>query len=152
MYIAVHVHHFLYYKLCWAVDIFQNFCPPVATPAVINFLSKSETAWKWFSIHVRQMVFDVRPVVTLLISAWMVSSSCIFASSSFFELSQFEQLNISLLNLSFFGVGVRRSNFRRSNQEIKSFLSGDQRYCKNYQEIKSLKISHRCNFFFFFFF
>jgi hypothetical protein len=41
---AVHVHHFLYYKLCQAVDIFQNFCRPVAIRAVVNFLSQSETA------------------------------------------------------------------------------------------------------------
>ncbi len=42
--IAVHVHHFLYYKLCWAVDIFQNLCRPFAIQAVDIFLSKSETA------------------------------------------------------------------------------------------------------------
>ena len=41
---AVHVHHFLYYKLCQAVDIFQNLCQPVAIQAVDIFLSKSETA------------------------------------------------------------------------------------------------------------
>jgi hypothetical protein len=41
---AVHVHHFLYYKLCRAVDIFQNLCRPFAIRAVDIFLSKSETA------------------------------------------------------------------------------------------------------------
>jgi hypothetical protein len=39
------VHHFLYYKLCRAVDILQNLCRPVAIQAVNIFLSKSETAY-----------------------------------------------------------------------------------------------------------
>jgi hypothetical protein len=35
---------FFYYKLCRAVDIFQNLCWPVTIWAVNIFLSKSETA------------------------------------------------------------------------------------------------------------
>jgi len=41
---AVHVHHFLYYKLCRAVDIFHNLCQPVTIRAVDIYLSNSETA------------------------------------------------------------------------------------------------------------
>jgi hypothetical protein len=37
---AVHVHHFLYYKLCQAVDIFQNICRPFAIRAVDFFFLK----------------------------------------------------------------------------------------------------------------
>ncbi len=37
---AVHVHHFLYYKLCRAVDIFQNLCRPFAIRAVDIFFLK----------------------------------------------------------------------------------------------------------------
>jgi hypothetical protein len=46
-------------------------------------LSKSETAWKQFLLHVRQMIFDFWPVFTFLTSAQIVLSSCIFVSTSF---------------------------------------------------------------------
>jgi hypothetical protein len=69
----VHVHHFLNYKLCRAVDIFQNFCQPVAIQAVIHFLSKSEAAQNKRSADDFQFL-----------------TSCIFVSTSFFELLQLE--------------------------------------------------------------
>jgi hypothetical protein len=37
---TTHVHHFLYYKLCRAVDIFQNLCRPFAIRAVYFFFLK----------------------------------------------------------------------------------------------------------------
>ena len=52
--------------MCRAVDIFQNFCRPVAIWAVINLLSKIETTQKQFLLHVRQMIIDFWPVVTFL--------------------------------------------------------------------------------------
>ncbi len=103
---AIHVHHFLYYKLCRAVDILQNLCRPVAIRAVNIFLSKSETAqntrtaddfWCSTSFHFFCQLVNLRRLVD------------IFVSTSFFELSNFEQLIISRWKYR----GLRPNSFKR---------------------------------------
>ncbi len=89
---AIHVHHFLYYKLCQAVDIFQNLCRPNAIRAVNIFLSKSETTrntrtaddFSWF------LIFEQLTRKNIITRA--VSSNNKIVSTRFFEQSNFEQM------------------------------------------------------------
>jgi hypothetical protein len=94
---AVHVHHFLHYKLSRAVDIFQNLCRLVAIWAVDIFLSKSETARIQNPVDPQRLT-GFEQLTKKVTFARMVSSSWKIVSSSFFEQSNFEQLIMSRLD------------------------------------------------------
>ncbi len=97
MYWAVHVHHFLYLRYCQAVDIFQNFCWPIAIWAVSHFWSISATAKKQFGLrqivlHIRQRFFIFNQLSLFLTTGQNMLTNCNFGVNHFFELLQFEQL------------------------------------------------------------
>ena len=94
---AVHVHHFLYYKLCRAVDIFQNLCWPVAIRAVDIFCLKVKLLESSWSLKIN-WIWAVDKKESF---AWMVWSSWYFCVDQFFEQSNFEQLIVSQLNVNF---------------------------------------------------
>ncbi len=70
------VHHFLYLKYCPAVNIFQNFCQPVAIWAVIHFWSKSTTSRKQFVLHLLQM-FVIFFTSCHFFDIWSTPQSCV---------------------------------------------------------------------------
>jgi hypothetical protein len=111
---VVHVHHFLYLRYCWAIDIFQNFCWPVAIWAVIHLKSKSETAQKQFLLHIQHMflIFD--------------------------QLSLFGQLVENMLISWHFCV---KRFFAVCTCTLTSWTNPDQTVKKSRQDVKSLKKS-----------
>ncbi len=90
--LTVHVHHFLYYKLCRAVDIFQNLCRANAIRAVNIFLSKSETARNTRTADDFSLFLIFEQLTRKNIIARMVLSKNKIVSSRFFEQSNFKQM------------------------------------------------------------
>ncbi len=71
------VHHFLYLKYCPAVNIFQNFCQPVAIWAVIHFWSKSTTSRKQFVSHLLQTFVIFFFTRCHFFDIWSTPQSCV---------------------------------------------------------------------------
>ncbi len=107
---------FFYYKLCRAVDIFQNLCRPIAIRAVNIFLSKSETArntrteddFSWF------LIFE--QLTKKVTFARMVSSR-------FFEQTNFEQMIMTHYCYLVFFFLAHQSNFQKFMVRLKKVAS-----------------------------